>query len=134
MLRRSWSTDVAIGFWGCLCCYKLKKIYVLYENFMYTGLPLVLSPCHFVLTSAALIAPVFYYFALVSARVLASTMRSASSWWVRFSSSGLSFLTLLPGAPIVLTFYLWSQCSTLPLGPRQVFSGLSRLSFITMSN
>ena len=50
--------DVAIGFWGCLCCYKLRKIYALCEKFMCTGLSPVPLPSHFILPPVALVTPV----------------------------------------------------------------------------
>ena len=57
-----------------------KEIYVLCENFMYTGLSPVLSPCYFILTLATLISPALYSFAMASAEISLLTIASAAPW------------------------------------------------------
>jgi len=98
LLERGLDMNAAIGFWGYLCCCKLKEIYMLYENFIYTGLPPVPSLLPLCPDS---VAPVLCPLALVSAGVLSPAVASTNSYM-------LSFLTLPPVAPIVPVFCPWS--------------------------
>ena len=78
MSERGLDMDMAIGFWGCLCC-KLRKIYMLCEHFMYTILSPVLSPRHFALPLVTLVTPVLSPFTMASTRVLFPAMTSSGS-------------------------------------------------------
>ena len=85
---RGLGVDVMIGFRRLSYCYKLKKIYALCEIFMYTGLSLVPLLCHFILPLVALITPVLYPFAMVSAGVLPPAMASAGILFPAMASAG----------------------------------------------
>jgi len=58
--KRSSDLGTVIEFSRLFYCFKLKKIYMLYENFICTGLPSVLLPDYFILTLIASTTPVLY--------------------------------------------------------------------------
>ena len=90
IVREKLGIDAAIEFWRLAYCCNLKKIYMLSENFISTGLPSIPLPYHFILTPAAPTTPVLYIFSRLS-ELLFMTVISINT----FLLSLLSIMILL---------------------------------------